>query len=130
MEKEDPKVRVKLLKFMYAASVPIAGVPGIMQLVAPEKMVSGAYDPVTMGIAGSATLAFGILAVLGFRSPMKFIPILMMQVIYKSIWLAVIGIPLMVKGALPPESIGMAAIFVLVIIGNLFAIPFRLIFSR
>ena len=71
-----------------AATIP-RGIPGAIMLFAPENIAPAGFDPVSTGVAGSLTLSFAVLAVFGFRAPLKFLPILFIQLIYKSLWLAV-----------------------------------------
>ena len=87
-------------------------------------------EPVVFGIAGSLYLAFGLLSILGLRSPLKFVPILMVQLCYKSIWFIGIILPLLITGRLPSYVTPMMLIVATYIIGDLIAIPFSRVFER
>ena len=63
------------------------------------------------------------------RSP-KFVPLLLLQLVYKPLWLAVFAIPLFLKGQFPKYAVGTSVVFLTYIIGDLIAIPFAYLFSR
>lgn len=42
-------------------------------------------DPIVFGIVGGVYVAFGILSILGLRSPLKFMPVLLLRLFYKVI---------------------------------------------
>lgn len=126
----DKKVSTKLLKGIYAANVPFAGISGLIMLFAPEKMVPEGFDPLTTGIAGSITLSFAILSVFGFRAPLKFLPVLLIQLMYKSLWFVIVTIPLFIEGTFPSDSIPMVVIFAVYIGVLTYAIPIRTLLTE
>ena len=54
---------------------------------------AGAWDPVR-GVAWSCWAALSALAGLGVRYPLKMLPLLLMQLLYKSIWVIAVALPL------------------------------------
>ena len=82
------------------------------------------------GVAAGIWLAFGIMSLLGLRSPLKFLPILLIQFVYKSIWVIGILLPLSLKGALPSYAPLMIVVMVSYIIGDLIAIPFSVLMKH
>jgi hypothetical protein len=54
---------------------------------------SGAWDPVK-GVAFSFWAALSALSVLGLRYPLKMVPLLLLQMLYKSIWVIAVALPL------------------------------------
>jgi hypothetical protein len=74
-------------------------------------------------------VAFGILSILGLRSPLKFVPVLFLQLCYKSIWFLVVLLPQLLGGQLPFHAMVLSLIFATYIIGDLIAIPFGRLFS-
>ncbi len=127
-------VRWGWLKVMYVYTIFGAGGFGLGVLLFPDKILSAlrfpAQDPVTLGLYGSVALASGLAAILALRSPLKFVPLLLLQLIYKPIWLAVFAIPLFIKGQFPLYVVFVSAVFLTYIIGNLIAIPFSYLFSK
>ena len=75
-------------------------------------------------------LSFALLSILGLRSPLKFAPVLLLQLSYKVVWLIGVILPLLVTGKFPMYAILHASIFVSYIVGDLIAIPFSYVFSK
>jgi len=131
---KDIKVRMNWLKGMYIYTIVGAGGFGLGMILIPEVMKSmlgwpGA-EPIAWGTVGSVYVAFGILSIFGLRSPLKFVPILFLQLCYKSIWLIGVMLPLLITARFPNYAISFALIFVTFIIGDIIAIPFSYIFAK
>lgn len=131
---KDISIRWGWLKFMYLYTMVVAGGTGLGIILIPKVMISAfslpTQDPIVSGIVGSVFLAFGILSIFGLRSPLKFSPILLLQLCYKVLWFAGIVLPLLLTGQLPMYGILFIIIFASYIIGDLIAIPFRNIFAK
>ncbi len=54
---------------------------------------AGAWDPVK-GVAFAFWAALSTLSVLGLRYPLKMIPVLLLQLLYKSVWLLACAVPM------------------------------------
>jgi len=54
---------------------------------------AGAWDPVK-GVAFSFWAALSVLSGLGLRYPLKMLPLLLLQLLYKSIWVIAVALPL------------------------------------
>ena len=95
-------IRWGWLKFMYWYTIVGAGGFGLGIITIPNTMKSvfswPNQDPIVFGITGSVYLAFGILSILGLRSPLKFVPILLLQLSYKTIWFIGIILPMLLLG--------------------------------
>jgi hypothetical protein len=131
---KETDVRWGWLKFMYIYTIVVAGgfglgiifVPNIMTLVFGWPV----EEPVALGIAGSAFVAFGILSIFGLRAPLKFVPVLALQLCYKSIWFVGVILPLLVTGRFPTYAVFAIVLFATFIVGDLIAIPFPYLFSK
>ena len=127
-------IRRGWLKFMYIYTIIGAGLFGLAVDVAPETIrTMGGYpaeDPVVFGIWGSIYTAFGILSVFGFRSPLKFSPILLLQLFYKTIAILFVMLPIFLGGTVEKYAVTLVVIFVTFIIGDLIAIPFSYVFKK
>jgi len=131
---KDTAVRWGWLKFMYIYTIVGAGglglgiiaVPGLMKSV--FSLPNG--DPITFGITGSVYLSFGLLSILGLRSPLKYAPILFLQLGYKVVWFAGVVLPLLLAGKFPMYALPIAIIYATYVIGDLIAIPFSYIFAK
>lgn len=87
-------------------------------------------DPVVLGVTGSVYLSFGLLSILGLRAPLKFAPVLLLQLSYKVIWFIGVIISILAAGKFPNYAILHVVIFATYIIGDLIAIPFSYVFSK
>ena len=131
---EDRGVRFGWLRLMYVWTIVGAGGFGLMALFAPSLMESAmafpAQDPFLRGVLGSVYVAFGILSILGLRSPLKFVPVLFLQLCYKAIWFIAVLLPRLLGGQFPIHAMVLALIFATYVIGDLIAIPFGRLFAK
>ena len=131
---KDINVRWGWLKAMYIYTIVGAGGFGLGIIVIPNVMRSifswPGQDPVVLGVTGSVYLSFGLLSILGLRAPLKFAPVLLLQLSYKVIWFIGVIIPIMAAGKFPTYAILHVVIFATYIIGDLIAIPFSYVFSK
>jgi hypothetical protein len=122
------------LRFMYVWTIIGAGLIGLLYLVMPSTMYSffgvPAEEPIMAGVAYGVWLAFAIVSILGLRSPLKFAPILLLQLTYKAIWFVAIIAPRAVAGDLPSFAITMSGLFATYVIGDIVAIPWKHIFAK
>ena len=130
----DIKIRWGWLKIMYWYTILGAGCLGLAMVVVPETVRSifgwPVQDPIVYGVTGCVWLAFGLLSILGLKSPLKFVPILLMQLTYKSVWLIGVVLPLLISGEFPSYAILHVVVMGSYIIGDLIAIPFPYVFSK
>ena len=131
---KDANVRWGWLKFMYIYTIVGAGGFGLGIIVIPNVMKSvfrwPSQDPIVFGVTGSVYLAFAILSILGLRSPLKFVPVLLLQLCYKVLWFIGVVLPLLVAGEFPMYAILLVVIFATYIIGDLIAIPFSYVLAK
>jgi hypothetical protein len=125
-------IRWGWLKAIYILTVVVAGGFGLGMIFAPSTAASFmeiSCDAAPFGIVGSVYLAFGLLSLLGLRDPLKFVPVLLLQLTYKAIWLLGVALPLLIKGMLPASEISTVVLFSIIVAGDLVAIPFRYLFT-
>jgi hypothetical protein len=119
---------------MYIYTIIGAGGFGVGMLFLPEVIQSvfgfPAQDPVVFGITASVYTGFGLISVLGLKSPLKFAPVLLLQLCYKTIWLVGVILPLLFSGRFPLYATTLLIIYATYIIGDLMAIPFSYVFSK
>jgi hypothetical protein len=127
-------VRWGWIKGMYIYTILGAGGYGLGIIFVPDAIQSllGAprQDPVVLGVTGSVYLSFALLSILGLRSPLKFVPVLLLQLTYKTIWFVGVIIPILIAGKLPTYAILLAVIWATYIIGDMIAIPFGYVFRK
>ena len=130
----DIKIRWGWLKLMYWYTILGAGGFGLGIIAIPDTMRSvfgwPGQDPIVFGITGSVYLAFALLSIFGLRSPLKFVPVLLLQLGYKSIWFIGLVLPMMLSGKYPGYGLLHVIIFASYIIGDLIAIPFSYVFAK
>jgi len=127
-------IRWGWLKFMYVYTIVGAGGFGLGMVFVPDAVKSvfqfPSQDPIVFGAFGCMLTASGILAVLGLRSPLKFVPLLLFELIYKSIWFVGILIPFLLANKIQMYIVVFIVVFATFIIGNLIAIPFSYVFAK
>ena len=131
---KDIHVRWKWLKGMYIYTIIGAGGFGLGIIVIPKVMLSifgwPNQDPIVFGVTGSVYLSFALLSILGLRAPLKFVPVLLLQLSYKVVWFIGVIIPIILAGKFPVYAILLVIIFATYIIGDLIAIPFSYVFAK
>ena len=131
---KDINVRWGWLKAMYIYTIIGAGGFGLGIIIMPDVMRSifgfPSQDPIVFGVTGSVYLSFALLSVLGLRSPLKFAPVLLLQLSYKVVWFLGVILPLLLGGKFPAYAMLYVVIFATYIIGDLIAIPFQYIFAK
>ena len=131
---ENMSVRRGWLKGMYIYTIIGAGAFGLGILAAPNVMLTifgwPAQDPIVFGVSGSVYLSFALLSILGLRSPIKFAPVLLLQLSYKVVWFIGVIIPLLIAGTFPTYAILFVVIFATYIVGDLIAIHFPFVFAK
>jgi hypothetical protein len=126
------------LKLMYWYTILGAGGYGLLIIVAPAFVQSTtqylmpfpAQDPLIFGYMGSAMVAFAVLSIFALRAPLRFVPVLMLQLVYKTVWVLGVYIPLVISGNNSLFATLFAVIFATYIIGDLVAIPFSYLLGR
>ncbi len=131
---KDTNVRWGWLKGMYIFTLIHAGGTGLGIILIPSivRSVFGwpNQDPIVFGICGSVWIAFGLLSILGLRSPLKISPVLLLQLCYKVVWFIGVLLPILIAGEFPAYAIAYVVFFAIYIIGDLIAIPFSYVFAK
>ena len=120
------------LRLIYLANVFVAGSIAYSCLRGPERAAASvfqhAYAPSpAMTLVGCLWLAIAVLSLLGLWRPVTFAPVLLLQFIYKGVWLAAVAYPAFRADAAYPR--GMASFFVVWVLVLPWAIPWRLWWS-
>ena len=131
---KSPIVRWGWLRAMYIYTIITAGGTGLAMLAFPGLLHSllgfPVDDPTALKLYGSIILGAGLVAVPALRFPLKFAALLILQLVYKPIWIVVGALPVFLKGQFPPYIVMIAAVFLGYIVGDLIAIPWAYLFSR
>ena len=122
------------LKIMYYITIFGSGSFGLMMIIAPNFVIAlfsqPAQDLYIYGVAAAAWTAFGLLAILGLRDPIKYMSILLFQFVYKLIWVFGVFIPNVIIGGIRFDTITLLLIFILFIVGDFLTLPFKDFFEK
>ena len=92
-------LRLYLLRAMYVfIAVGLAIFKLAPAILHPENL--SPQDSVVICVLG----AFALLAVLGIRYPLKMLPLLFFEFVWKAIWVVALGLPLLLSGQLDPNA--------------------------
>ena len=120
---------VDKLKLMYIYTIITTIVFGLSILVMPGLWFSltdlTLQNQYIFGIVGSVWLAFGISSILGLRNPMKFIAVLVLQLIYKVVWIFLVFLPQFIISGPSIISFILLITFLTFIIPDIFIIPWK-----
>jgi hypothetical protein len=113
-------IHIYLLRLVFALMFFLLGATTWKEILTHQ----GAWNP-TIAIAWCVWTAFATLAGLGIIRPLKMLPILLLEIFYKVLWLVIVAYPLWKADALrgsPAE--GTASVFLWVIL-PIIAMPWR-----
>ncbi len=121
------------MRLMFAANVVGAGIPGLLVTFFPgfarQYLFDGvAQDGLVFGVTGSVWLAVGLISILGLRNPVPFTGVFLVQIVYKTVWITLIGLPAMASG--DERAAFFAWFFALVTVGFAFAVPWSLLLRK
>ena len=128
-------VRWGWLKFMYIYTIVGSGGFGLGIIFMPDVMRSifgwPNSDQITaFGVTGSVYFSLALMSILGLRSPLKFTPLLLLQLTLKIVWFVGVILPILVAGKFPTYALLFTMIYVTFIVGDLIAIPFAYVFAK
>lgn len=89
------KINIYLLRALYTLMFVVLGKDVWAHILTHE----GVWNPID-AVAWSLWAAFATLAFLGILYPLKMIPILLLEIFYKVLWLVIVAYPLWSKGQL------------------------------
>jgi len=129
----DRGIRYRRIRNLYVCTAVVGTGTGLMILVAPRtaRWLLGApsglpeQDPIVFGLLGAFWLAVALISLLGLRSPLQFLPLFLIQLVYKSLWFLFVFAPLAMRGEFPLHGTMIAVGNALWIAMDLRAIPFR-----
>ena|ERR687896_451485 len=103
--------RLNVMRIGYA-------VMGLGLAVTKWPMLIGRSDawPLWEGISTYLLVAMGLLALLGLRYPVKMLPIMLFESLWKLMWLAVVAVPLWMRDGMDPATSEVAGAILWVVI--------------
>lgn len=82
------------------------------------------------GVAFSFWAALSVLCGLGIRYPLRMLPLLLLQLVYKSVWLLAVALPLSSAGLLASATTHLARTFVGGVVADLLVIPWGYVLAH
>ena len=121
-----------LIRALYVLNIIVAGMIAYSSIKSPDKaaisVFSNAYASTeVMRLVGCLWLGITVLSIFGLFFPIKFAPVMVLQLIYKGSWLIFVALPA-IKASQPYPK-GMAGFFVVWVIVLPFIIPWKVLFS-
>lgn len=121
MSQEVSTFRLYLMRALYLLNFVGLGLSVWPDLISREEM----WDPV-QGVAFSFWAALALLAGLGIRYPLQMLPLLLLQLSYKAIWLGAVALPLWSAG----QSTELTRTFVTGVVIDLIVIPWPYVLAN
>ena len=122
---EVPAYRLYVMRGMYLLNFVLLGSDVWPRLLNPDALLAP-----TNGVAYSFWASLSLLSVLGLRYPLKMLPLFLMQLLYKALWLVAVALPLRSAGELGGGALEMTWVFVIGGILDLVVIPWPYVWAR
>ena len=119
-----PRANVYLLRALYALMVVFLGNDAWSYIIGHE----GPWDP-EAAVAWSVWASFALLAGIGLFHPIRMLPIVLLEITYKVVWLVIVAYPLWSAGTLDGRAEEMAFSFLMVVL-PIVAVPWRHVFDN
>ena len=120
MSRELSKLRLYSVKFLYLFTAIVVGISAWPAIINPGKP----WD-ILQGVAWSFYAAFSLLMLLGVWLPSRMLPLMLLQLFYKLVWLA-----LWLAGHLTPDASGAIKTFAGAAVLDLIIIPWPYVFAN
>ena len=135
MIEESSAVNILLMRFVFGANVVVAGFVGYVSLfkpaLAPVVVFQGmANSDAALAVTGSFWLAIAILSVVGIFFPIQMSAVLLVQLLYKGMWLLFFALPAYLNGRSQSVPAGIALFFTVWVVVLPIVIPFSVLFTR
>lgn len=92
-------LRLNLLRAAYAFVA-----VGIALVVWPSLLSHRSDWPLMNGVVAGMMAGVSVLAALGLRYPLQMLPVLLFELIWKTIWLTAVALPLWLGGRMDPRT--------------------------
>jgi hypothetical protein len=126
MPKEVSLFRLYLMRCLYLLNFAMLGMsvwPGLINHHGKP------WDPMH-GIAVSFWAALSALSILGIRYPLKMVPLLILQLCYKSVWVLAVGFPLRSAGQFDSVAAELFSVCAKGLIVDIIVIPWPYVLSH
>lgn len=117
--------RLNLLRAMY-----LLVFVGLVLSVWPDVYSSIGKMPDSHTVVGVILVSFSLLALLGLRYPLKFLPILIFELLWKILWLLCFALPAYLNGSVDEYTIGTTFACAIGVILTPLVIPWSYVFNE
>ena len=124
MSEELSRVRLYAMRFYYLLGILLA-IDVWPRIMNPGKP----WDPLH-GVAYTFWAALSLLMLFGVRFPVRMLPLLLLQLFYKVIWLVGVAYPLWSAGDLDPAKSGLFQACAIGVVLDLIVIPWPYVFEN
>ena len=124
IKRELAPIRLYSMRLFYLFNGLVIGIGAWPELMSPREP----WDLIH-SIAFSVYAAYSLLMLLGVLVPIRMLPMLLLQLLYKLIWLAAVGLPMWSAGHLGQVS-GTIRFFATIVVLDLVVIPWRYVFEN
>jgi hypothetical protein len=121
MAEEVPALRLYVMRGMYLLNSVLVGAGVVIQFLGRKEP----WAPIP-GAAFSFWAALAVLSALGIRYPLAMLPLLFMQLLYKTFWLLAVYLPLRAVGRSSDLTLG----FLIAIALDIIVIPWSYVVSH
>lgn len=121
-----PRVNIYLLRLLFVLMFLFLGRDAWTQILTHR----GPWDP-DQAVAWCVWASFSVLAVLGIFRPLRMLPLVLLEIAYKVLWLIVVAYPLWSAGRLveEPRAEHLTYVFLLVVL-PIVAMPWKYAFNH
>ncbi len=119
------RLQLRLLRAMYLLVVVGLGLTAWPDIIAPAERAADSHSVVQAFLG-----ALSLLALLGLRYPLQFLPILLFEICWKSLWVLVFALPVWLESGLDEYAAGVLFACVLGILLTPLAVPWKYVYVR
>ena len=124
MHEELSKARLNIMRGFYLFNALVIGYGAWPEIISPAKP----WDMIH-SVAFSLYAGYSVLLLLGVLLPTTMLPLLLLQIVYKLIWLTVVALPKWSAGQLNLVSDNIT-FFVIIVVMDLIVIPWPYVFKN
>jgi hypothetical protein len=121
---------ISTLQTIYALNILVAGFVGLTALFFPTFSATIVFQNTippnySQRILGCFWIAIALASVLGVFNPLKFSPVLLIQLFYKGFWLIFVALPMLFQGKIADIPRGMTCFFLVWVVTLIFFLPYQ-----
>jgi hypothetical protein len=120
-----PRINIYLLRLLFILMLVFLGKDSWTHIFT----VKGTWDPMA-AVAWSIWASYSVLSIIGIINPLKMLPIVMLEILYKLIWLGLVAYPLWSSNQLIGSAAENMTYAFLWVVLPILVMPWRYVFRR